>query len=619
MALRAMLGRVRSAGAIGLSTALATLSGVVAASLVRVTPTWPPAFASRAAVAAPVASGPWGTPWDALTQPASIFQDQALTALAAAIGHLAVGCLLIALLSAVLHVTSRLVLQWRALTIRCALGAQLHDLLRETSGDVIPGVAAGAAAGAAGGAAVVMLLGRHVPDLLTWPRVVEPAALAFLLATLAVMAAVSAAMLPLLAYLQRRVRAVADLTGDHATQRGALLHAQHALVVLQLAGLLVVAYGGALLVRGSALLAPHRAVSYGDSATISPLALQGPAAAIAARRAAAYRAVVAAARRGDTPLVAIATPGAWLGFGKQAPLVSICQCTRDSMYHPVNGTMVRAALVSPGALRLMGLRVSQGREFTAADTVGAPPAVVLTDVAAYELFPGAAPVGQKVYASFAGGSAYQVVGVVRASAPPGLGAGGGVLPMAYFALLQQPASPVEVTARAGARTVLAAAAWPAAALSGDLRVRAGPAVPLAARLRAAGAPLAWFAGAALALAGTALAVALYALTTIMGRTVESRQREIAIRMALGAQRRDIWRWVGARSMALAFTGSLCGMALARWVGVLLRAHVRGFDEDDLWLLLAMVASFAALAIVAALVPARRAMAVDPAAAWADSR
>src|SRR6202007_1645510 len=99
---------------------------------------------------------------------------------------------------------------------------------------------------------------------------------------------------------------------------------------------------------------------------------------------------------------------------------------------------------------------------------------------------------------------------------------------------------------------------------------------------------------------------------VMGRMVESRRREIAIRFALGARRADIWRWIGARSLSLTVFGAGIGMGLARWVGTLLRAHVRGFALDDIGVLFVLVAAFGGLALLSGLLPAGRALRVEPA-------
>ena len=94
--------------------------------------------------------------------------------------------------------------------------------------------------------------------------------------------------------------------------------------------------------------------------------------------------------------------------------------------------------------------------------------------------------------------------------------------------------------------------------------------------------------------------------------VAQRGREIGIRMALGAQRRDVLALVLGEGMRLAGVGVLLGIvgaiATTRW----LRSELYDTSSTDPLTFVVSAVVFAGIALVATLLPARRATTVDPA-------
>jgi predicted permease len=119
--------------------------------------------------------------------------------------------------------------------------------------------------------------------------------------------------------------------------------------------------------------------------------------------------------------------------------------------------------------------------------------------------------------------------------------------------------------------------------------------------------LACFAALALALS----AVGIYGL---IAYTVSRRAHEIGIRMALGATAAQVSRMVLGRALALALLGSLVGSGIALAAGRLLRNLLFGISTADPAVFLAAPALLVATALAAALLPAHRAMQLDPSAA-----
>jgi len=109
----------------------------------------------------------------------------------------------------------------------------------------------------------------------------------------------------------------------------------------------------------------------------------------------------------------------------------------------------------------------------------------------------------------------------------------------------------------------------------------------------------------------ALMLACIGLYGLLSYEVTRRTREIGIRMALGAHRGDLIRLVVWQGVALALVGTAAGVAAALGLARLLTKMLFGVKPSDPWTLAAVVILLGGVALLAALVPARRATAVDP--------
>jgi predicted permease len=282
-------------------------------------------------------------------------------------------------------------------------------------------------------------------------------------------------------------------------------------------------------------------------------------------------------------------------------------------------------VISGDYFRSLGLAMRSGREFTdaEADSADAPHVAIIDDALAERLFPGRNPVGESIrfaaprgYPSAAPAPAMQIVGV----APPLREdvTGREAEPHIYV--------PFGRYAREGMHlhVKVADAMDPAAAMAAlrdELRTSA-PSLPLLSLttmqafhdrslqlwvLRAGGM---MFMGLGL----LALGLAVVGVYGVKSYVVSSRTREIGIRMALGAQARDVVWLVLRDGGALTAAGLLLGLPLAIGVAFALRAVMAGFTGVDPAVFAGAVALLAAAALVASYVPARRATRVAPLAA-----
>lgn len=117
-----------------------------------------------------------------------------------------------------------------------------------------------------------------------------------------------------------------------------------------------------------------------------------------------------------------------------------------------------------------------------------------------------------------------------------------------------------------------------------------------------------------ALGAIALLVACLGVVGLVGYAVAQRTKEIGVRMALGATRLDILRSLGRHFVGTVLAGLGVGAAVAAMVAQLLRRQLHGVSTVDPLSYAAALALFVAVTALAALLPARRALRVDPAVA-----
>ncbi len=257
----------------------------------------------------------------------------------------------------------------------------------------------------------------------------------------------------------------------------------------------------------------------------------------------------------------------------------------------------------------MSVDVVRGRGITMQDDAGSPAVAVIDERLAGAVWGTADPVGRQL---FVDGAARTVVGVVRVKTQP--------------SPFQAPSREVFVPfaqADAGEATLLVRSRLSADAAAGAVR-RAVAAVdpeqpltalqPLSSALDDFMTPFRLILSLIVLFGVTALGLAALGLYSVVSRGVAQRTKEIGIRMAMGASRREIILMVMREGLRPAVVGLSLGVLLGMAIAKVLPSAILGVTGLPASHYLAAVSVWLAAAAAASAVPARRAAAIEPVAA-----
>ncbi|MGE0438860.1 MAG: ABC transporter permease [Gemmatimonadales bacterium] len=274
--------------------------------------------------------------------------------------------------------------------------------------------------------------------------------------------------------------------------------------------------------------------------------------------------------------------------------------------------------VTPGYLSAMGMRLIRGRGLEATDRLGAPLVAVINEEAARRYFPGEeSPVG-KVLVAGQGADAdrFTVVGVVASARHAGPSQPYKV--EMFMPLEQVPSREVTIVLQPAAGLAPAAGAFAEALHAVDPLVPVSAIDPIEARLGEAVALPRLYAALVAVFAAAALLLAALGVYGVMAYTVAERQREIGVRMALGAAPGGIQRMILGRGGRLAAAGIVLGVAAALALGRLLSRLLFGVTPFDPATLIVVPLVLGLVTLLASWLPARQAMRLDPALVMRDS-
>lgn len=265
-------------------------------------------------------------------------------------------------------------------------------------------------------------------------------------------------------------------------------------------------------------------------------------------------------------------------------------------------------VVDSGYVETLRLDVVAGRGITATDVEGAPAVVVVNETFARRFWPGENPIGRVV---LRGDRPHEVVGVVRDGAYVEFGEA--TSPFTFLASAQRYSHRqvlhVRMRPDAVPAELIAAIRAEVAALDADVAVE--QATPLADAIGFLLFPQR-FAAILIGLFGLlGLLLAAIGVYGVLARNVAQRTREFGIRIALGADARNLLAMVLRRGAILAIAGAAAGLTAAAILTRFIRSLLHGVSPLDAPAFVGVPIVLCFIALIASYLPARRTLGVDP--------
>jgi len=278
---------------------------------------------------------------------------------------------------------------------------------------------------------------------------------------------------------------------------------------------------------------------------------------------------------------------------------------------------VSVRVATPGYLETMHIPVLQGRDISADDTADSPPVVVISQSMAKQFWPNESPIGRHLKLSFFPDKEREVIGVVGDVKQQGLDSSAGIATL-YWPLAQTTSSamapwdsyPLQMAVRS------TTSQNPAITVTNAIH-QVDPEIPVDNVMT-----LEDFVGETLtqhsfnmqllAIFGSlALVLCAVGIYGVLAYVVKRQLREIALRIAFGAMLRDVVRLVIVQGMKPTLAGIVIGLAVSFALGRVITGLIYGVSSRDLTTFLLVTTLLVLVSFFASLIPALRAIRVDP--------
>ena len=503
----------------------------------------------------------------------------------------------------------------RELAIRAAVGATTTSIVRQLLVESLVLALAGGLLGALLAASIVDAIVALMPPF-TLPSETEiTLSLPVLLFAFAVctLAGVAAGLAP--AWQASQTRAAETMKEGGRTIGDRRFGLRRALVVVEFALALTLLAGGAMAVHA---LVRTTTVDHGFRADhLTTFSLPLPRGRLA--RVEQVRALFdsLAERIGALPGVASVSVSTGMPFrgtdsGRQFEIAG------QPAVSPSGRPWTRVNMVTPTYHSTFGIPIRAGRTFLDSDRAGNRPVAIVNETFADRFLAGLEPVGQRVLMAplMFGGSGVQpppveweIVGVQSDAA--NAGPARPAFPEVVLPFAQNPWPNAVVAVR-----TYAGVAAPQAAIADAIRV-IDATLPMARvetieqTLRQSTAADRFYTVFFAAFAAVALVLAAVGIYGVMSFAVAQRTHEIGLRMALGGGKRQVLARVLREGMTTALAGTALGAIGAALIGEALEGAVHGVETTNPFTFAVVAATLLLAALVACVVPARRAASVDP--------
>jgi putative ABC transport system permease protein len=388
--------------------------------------------------------------------------------------------------------------------------------------------------------------------------------------------------------------------GRASTWRGSLLAPGNLLVTFEIALALALALGTGLLLNSFARL---MMVDPGVRINGVTAAIVGPA------DVAFFRQVIERLEKIPGVDAAGSSNGLPLTQGGNAAYLKIEGRPQTTANDPAMLTTTH--VVSSDYLRTLGVQLRRGRLLTTHDTATTVPVVIINESAAQRFWNGADPIGKRLsFGRPEGQEAWrQVVGIVKSTR--------------HFGIEKEPQPEVYVPAEQEPWPVallFLRSSLPQAEIAKAIRqtvaeVDKNRAIPLIIPMEDLLSDSVSMQRFSLLMLGgfsaLALMLAIMGVYGVVSYTITQRTPEIGIRVALGAQSRDVMRMILTQGLKPVIIGSVAGLIAALALGRVLSHLLYGVTATDPLTFTIVVLLLSSVALLACYLPARRAMKVDP--------
>lgn len=263
-------------------------------------------------------------------------------------------------------------------------------------------------------------------------------------------------------------------------------------------------------------------------------------------------------------------------------------------------------IVSPGYFETLQIPVIAGRSFEDRDRPGGQPVVVVNELLADRYFDGR-PIGKRLTDS--SGVVLEIVGVVgntvdlTVQSPP--------VPVVYYPVAQSYASRMTLIAATAGEPLTLSEAVRSELRSVNRNVPVFRVMSLSAHMSEASVDSRLAAALVGACGAMALLLAIVGVYGVLAYAVARRQREIGLRLALGARPRHIVRLVLGEGLTVIASGIILGLGGAALSTRALESLLYGVTASDPLTYVIVPTMLALVAAIAACAPARRALSVEP--------
>jgi len=269
-------------------------------------------------------------------------------------------------------------------------------------------------------------------------------------------------------------------------------------------------------------------------------------------------------------------------------------------------------IVSPGYFSVLGIPVREGRTFSPSDTAEAAPVAIVNEELARQYWPGASPIGRQIRAGVGPREATMtIVGIV-----------GNVktmmqrddVPQIYVSYLQQSEPNAILLVRSAATGSAPIDAVKRAIWSIEPRQAVFGIRPLDELLQQSVQGQRFVSVLIASFAALALAMSMAGVFSVVSYLTSRRHREIAVRRAIGAGNADVLWLLSGQTFRWTLAGLIVGVGGGVLASRALRATVTGLSDLDMTTIAIPIAGYLIVAAVAMVVPALRALRIDPASA-----